>query len=60
MQVILAIDQGTISFRALFFNRGGEILSSAQQEITQYFPESGWVEHDARETWITQRAWEER
>ena len=60
IRAILVLDQGPTSFRAVLFNRGGEILSSAQQEITQYFPEVGCVEDDAREIWITQRAWDER
>ena len=46
---ILALDQGTTSCRALVFNRKGEIISSAQKEFQQYFPRSGWVEHDAEE-----------
>ena len=44
---ILALDQGTTSCRALIFDRKGKIISSAQQEFTQHFPKSGWVEHDA-------------
>ncbi|MCO5724616.1 glycerol kinase GlpK [Robiginitalea marina] len=51
---ILALDQGTTSCRALVFNRKGEIVSSAQKEFTQYFPQSGWVEHDAEEIWAVQ------
>ncbi|MEJ2162519.1 MAG: FGGY family carbohydrate kinase, partial [Robiginitalea sp.] len=46
---ILALDQGTTSCRALLFNRQGEIVSTAQREFQQYFPKSGWVEHDAEE-----------
>ena len=46
---ILALDQGTTSCRALVFNRKGEIISTAQKEFQQYFPKSGWVEHDAEE-----------
>jgi glycerol kinase len=48
---ILAIDQGTTSSRAIIFNDRLEIVSSAQQEFTQFFPQSGWVEHDAEEIW---------
>jgi glycerol kinase len=48
---ILAIDQGTTSSRAIIFNDCLEIVSSAQQEFTQFFPQSGWVEHDAEEIW---------
>ena len=48
---ILAIDQGTTSTRAILFNRQSDIVGIAQQEITQYFPADGWVEHDAQEIW---------
>lgn len=48
---ILAIDQGTTSSRAIVFNDRLEIVGSAQQEFKQYFPQSGWVEHDAEEIW---------
>ena len=51
---ILAIDQGTTSSRAILFNASGEIISTAQKEFTQYFPQPGWVEHDALEIWDTQ------
>ncbi|WP_313350973.1 FGGY family carbohydrate kinase, partial [Exiguobacterium sp.] len=44
---ILSLDQGTTSTRAILFNRAGEIVHSAQQEFTQYFPKPGWVEHNA-------------
>ena len=50
---ILAIDQGTTSSRAIIFDKGGRIVSSAQQEIQQYFPQPGWVEHDADEIWLS-------
>jgi glycerol kinase len=43
---ILALDQGTTSSRAILFNRLGEIVSSAQHEFAQRFPQPGWVEHD--------------
>lgn len=52
---ILALDQGTTSSRALLFDRAGRSLASAQQEFRQFFPQPGWVEHDAREIWTTQR-----
>ncbi|MGZ5101053.1 MAG: glycerol kinase GlpK [Usitatibacter sp.] len=55
MKAILAFDQGTTSSRAIAFGRDGSILSSAQQEFRQIFPEPGWVEHDADEIWRTQR-----
>ena len=48
---ILAIDQGTTSSRAIIFDKQGNIVHSAQQEFKQYFPKSGWVEHDAMEIW---------
>lgn len=48
---ILALDQGTTSTRAILFNKKGEIVHTAQQEFTQYFPHSGWVEHDANQIW---------
>ncbi len=51
---ILALDQGTTSSRAIIYNNKGEIISTAQKEFTQYFPQSGWVEHDANEIWDTQ------
>lgn len=51
---ILALDQGTTSSRAIIFNKVGEIISVAQKEFKQYFPQSGWVEHDPNEIWSTQ------
>ncbi len=48
---ILAIDQGTTSSRALVFNDQLEIVAVAQQEFEQYFPQSGWVEHDPEHIW---------
>ena len=51
---IMALDLGTTSCRVIIFNRKGEILSLAQKEFTQYYPEAGWVEHDAEEIWATQ------
>ena len=55
-EYILALDQGTTSCRALVFDVGGNIIASAQQEFTQFFPKPGWVEHDAEEIWTVQRA----
>ena len=55
-QFILAIDQGTTSSRAILFNRSGRIHGMAQQEFTQFFPNPGWVEHDANEIWSSQLA----
>ncbi|HSG05031.1 MAG TPA: FGGY family carbohydrate kinase, partial [Nitrospiria bacterium] len=51
---ILALDQGTTSCRALLFDRKGRIISTAQKEFTQYFPQPGWVEHDPEEIWAVQ------
>ncbi len=48
---ILSLDQGTTSSRAIIFNKNGEIVHSAQKEITQYFPKPGWVEHNPNEIW---------
>jgi len=48
---ILSIDQGTTSSRAILFDKLGNIVHSAQREFKQYFPKSGWVEHDAKEIW---------
>jgi len=48
---ILAIDQGTTSSRAILFNEQLEIVTVAQQEFEQFFPQSGWVEHDPEEIW---------
>ncbi|MBC7423528.1 MAG: glycerol kinase GlpK [Ferruginibacter sp.] len=53
-QYILALDQGTTSSRAIIFNQQGVIVSLAQKEFTQIFPQGGWVEHDANEIWSTQ------
>lgn len=50
---ILAIDQGTTSSRAIIFNEQLEIVAVAQQEFEQFFPQSGWVEHDPEEIWST-------
>ncbi len=51
---ILALDQGTTSSRAILFDHTGNIISQAQKEFTQYFPQPGWVEHDAEEIWSSQ------
>ncbi len=51
MTYILAIDQGTTSSRAILFDGQMQPVASAQQEFTQHFPASGWVEHDANEIW---------
>ncbi|WP_420858476.1 glycerol kinase GlpK [Marivivens marinus] len=53
MTHILAIDQGTTSSRAIVFDRDMRISASAQEEFTQHFPDSGWVEHDPEEIWAS-------
>lgn len=53
MTYILAIDQGTTSSRAIVFGPDMRPVISAQQEFTQHFPASGWVEHDPRDLWST-------
>ncbi|MEI9956956.1 MAG: FGGY family carbohydrate kinase [Ferruginibacter sp.] len=53
-QYILALDQGTTSSRAIIFDKHGSIITVAQKEFTQFFPQPGWVEHDANEIWSTQ------
>jgi glycerol kinase len=53
-QYILALDQGTTSSRAIIFDKQGSIISIAQKEFKQYFPQPGWVEHDANEIWSSQ------
>jgi len=51
---ILALDQGTTSSRSMVFDKQGNVISSAQKEFRQIFPQPGWVEHDAEEIWSTQ------
>ena len=52
---LLALDQGTTSSRAIVFNAAGDIVTVAQQEFRQFYPQSGWVEHDPAEILSTQR-----
>lgn len=52
-QLLLSIDQGTTSSRAILFAKDGSSLFTAQREFTQHFPDSGWVEHDPEEIWQT-------
>jgi glycerol kinase len=52
--MILALDQGTTSSRAIVFDQHGNILATEQQEFKQIYPKSGWVEHNANEIWQTQ------
>lgn len=51
---IMALDQGTTSCRCVLYDRQGKIVSMAQKEFRQIYPEAGWVEHDAMEIWSTQ------
>lgn len=53
---ILSFDQGTTSSRAILFDKNGKVVSMAQKEFKQYYPKSGWVEHDANEIWSSQLA----
>lgn len=48
---ILSLDQGTTSSRAVLFDKKGDVFHTSQKEFNQYFPQSGWVEHDADEIW---------
>ncbi len=50
---MMALDAGTTSNRCILFNKKGEICSMAQREFHQYFPQPGWVEHDADEIWAS-------
>ena len=50
-QYILALDLGTTGNRAILFNQQGNIVGQAYQELTQYYPQPGWLEHDATEIW---------
>ena len=50
----MALDAGTTSNRCILFDKSGTIVSMAQKEFTQIFPQPGWVEHDANEIWSTQ------
>ena len=50
-QFILAIDQGTTSSRAILFDLTGKPQKTAQTEHRQFYPQDGWVEHDAEEIW---------
>jgi glycerol kinase len=51
---LLALDAGTTSSRALVIDHSGKVVAVAQKEFTQFFPQPGWVEHDANEIWATQ------
>ncbi len=53
--MILALDQGTTSSRAILFDQDGQIVDTAQQEFAQHYPKPGWVEHNPLEIWKTQQ-----
>jgi len=54
MRYVLALDQGTTSSRAILFDEAGRPRAAAQREITQHYPQPGWVEHDPHEIWRSQ------
>jgi glycerol kinase len=56
MTYLLALDQGTSSSRSVVFDAQGRVVAMAQQELTQIYPQPGWVEHDPMEIWRTQLA----
>ncbi len=56
MTYLLALDQGTSSSRSVIFDPSGHIVAMAQMELTQIYPQPGWVEHDPLEIWRTQLA----
>ena len=53
---VLALDQGTTSSRAILFDRQARVVSLAQRELRQFYPQPGWVEHDPLEIWVSQLA----
>ena len=53
-KLILALDQGTTSSRAILFNHKGQVEEVSQKSFAQYFPNPGWVEHDPNEIWSSQ------
>lgn len=55
-ELILALDQGTTSSRAMLFQPDGVVVGEAAQEFPQYYPRDGWVEHDPHELLSSQRA----
>ena len=56
MTYLLALDQGTSSCRSIVFDPSGQTVAMAQKELTQIYPQPGWVEHDALEIWRLQLA----
>ena len=55
MSLVLALDQGTTSSRAMLFDHEGQVRGVQQKEFRQIFPQAGWVEHDPEEIWTSQR-----
>jgi glycerol kinase len=55
VKYVLALDQGTTSSRAILFDEAGGPVAVGQREFRQIFPQAGWVEHDPREIFVTQR-----
>ena len=51
---IMSLDEGTTSCRSIIFNEKGNIVSSAQNQLRQIYPKSGWVEQNAVEIWASQ------
>src|ERR1035437_1091943 len=56
MPLLLALDQGTTSSRAILFTPDGQIHAVAQQEFPQHYPHPGWVEHNPADIWQSQKA----
>jgi glycerol kinase len=56
MRYLLALDQGTSSSRSIVFDAEGRVVAMAQKELTQHYPQPGWVEHDPQEIWRSQLA----
>ena len=54
MRYLLALDQGTSSSRSIVFDAEGRVVAMAQKELTQHYPQPGWVEHDPLEIWRSQ------
>ncbi|MDO9135277.1 FGGY family carbohydrate kinase, partial [Hydrogenophaga sp.] len=54
MTYLLALDQGTSSSRSIVFDHAGRVVTMAQREFPQIYPQPGWVEHDPRDLWTTQ------
>ena len=54
MRYLLSMDQGTSSSRSVIFDANGQVVAMAQRELTQHFPQPGWVEHDPMEIWHSQ------